>query len=159
MPEIQKSSSVNTDKNGISVNNSEPKLATNSNPSGLPISGWNHYGNYFYSTKIALYTVAAVTATITIIVSRSVELVKDAAAFVGGITSFVGYVLDKEIPEIWYTDKVYYKTVVPNNPNQFRMKVAEKITHTFYEDSARTKHMKGSPITSEFWLRGYESER
>lgn len=135
----------------------ESSLATlASNPSGLPISDWHHYGNFFYSTKIAKYTIAAVAVTITGIVSVLKILSPGAKATINSTTTLVAFIVDDRIGDIWYTDKVYYKTVVPPDPNMFRMKVAEKTIHTFYSDSGRTQHMKGSPITTEHWLRGYD---
>ena len=125
------------------------------NPSGLPISAWNHYGNFFYNTKIAKYTISYVTNIVVGLVGYS-ALGLAGAIVVSSTTELVAEIVKDKIPDIWYTDKVYYKTVVPPNPNMFRMKVAEKTTHTFYSDSGKTKHRKGSPITSEVWLDGYK---
>ncbi|WP_411349024.1 hypothetical protein [Paenibacillus sp. WLX2291] len=139
-----------------SVPTSNQTLTTNaSNPSGLPISAWQHQGNFFYTTTIAIHTINAVNIAIGYIVNTSGEIGKKATAKITGIAALVTYIVNNGIPKIWYTDKVYYKTVLPADPNQFRMKVAEKRIHTFYEDADRTKNMKGSPVTSEFWLEGY----
>jgi hypothetical protein len=120
-----------------------------------PISDWYHYGNFFYSTKITKYTIAAVSAAITGIVSAS-TLGAGTIATITAINTLTSYIIGDQIGDIWYTDKVYYKTLVPPDPIIFRIKVAEKTTHTFYSDSSRTQHMKGSPIESEFWLKGYQ---
>lgn len=76
--------------------------------------------------------------------------------FGGGECWLIAYIVDDQIEDIWYTDFVYYKTLLPPDPKMFRMKVAEKTVHYFYSDSNRDNLMKGSPITSEFWLDGYK---
>lgn len=151
-PDISEAKSfeiVNEPVGSIANQNSASISANN-----LPVSDWYHYGNFFYSTKIVKYTVAAVAAIIAGIVGSS-SLGPAAAAWIGSSTALIAYIIDDQIEDIWYTDKVYYKTVIPPDPDMFRMKVAEKTTHTFYSDSGRTQHMQGSPIESEFWLEGY----
>ncbi|WP_017814247.1 hypothetical protein [Paenibacillus shenyangensis] len=138
-------SAISTETNTLSVNN----------PSGLPISDWQHQGNFFYTTTVPIHTVNAVNILVGYIVNKTDGLGKKATARITSTLAIVTYIVNNFIPKIWYTDKVYYKTVVPNDPNKFKMKVAEKRIHTFYEDAGRTKNMQGSPVTSETWLEGY----
>lgn len=125
------------------------------NSSNLPISDWQYYGTFKYSTTIVKYTIVAVTAIIAGIVSTATTLGAGTQATISGTTTLVSYIVNDQVPKIYYTNKVYYKTVVPPNPNQLRIKVAEKTTHTFYSDETRTKQLPGSPITSNFHLEGY----
>lgn len=125
------------------------------NSSNLPISDWQYYGTFKYSTDIVKYTIVAVSVIIAGIVSTATTLGAGTQATISGINTLVTYIVNDQVPKIYYTNKVYYKTVVPPNPNQLRMKVAEKTTHTFYSDETRTKQLPGSPITSNFHLEGY----
>ncbi|MEK4366295.1 hypothetical protein MKX68_27980 [Paenibacillus sp. FSL M8-0212] len=145
---------------GVEILDNQPQermsiTAAADNPSGLPISDWNHYGNFFYNTKVTKYTISFVTNIVVGLVSYS-TLGIGGVVVTTAVTNLVSEIVKDNIPDLWYTDKVYYKTVVPPEPGMFRMKVAEKTIHTFYSDSARTKHVKGSPITTEVWLRGYK---
>lgn len=136
-------------KDSYSVN----ELSINS--SNLPISDWQYYGTFKYSTTIVKYTIVAVAAIISGIVATATTLGTGTQAAISSTTAVVSYIVNDQVPKIYYTNKVYYKTVVPPNPNQLRMKVAEKTTHTFYSDEARTKQLPGSPVTSNFHLEGY----
>ncbi|EJW19479.1 hypothetical protein M5X00_19045 [Paenibacillus alvei] len=137
------------------ANTFSPELNTLGDRGDYPISSWTHYGTFNYSTKIKKYTVAAVTAVISGIVGAS-TMGAGAAATISSTTGLIAYIVDDQIEDIWYTDFVYYKTLLPPDPKMFRMKVAEKTVHYFYSDSNRDNLMKGSPITSEFWLDGYK---
>lgn len=137
------------------ANTFSPELNTLGDRGDYPISSWTHYGTFNYSTKIKKYTVAAVTAVISGIVGAS-TMGAGAAATISSTTGLIAYIVDNQIEDIWYTDFVYYKTLLPPDPKMFRMKVAEKTVHYFYSDSNRDNLMKGSPITSEFWLDGYK---
>lgn len=121
----------------------------------LPTTNWIFYGVFYSSTRIYAYTITAVSSIILGIVSASTFGVGTAIA-ISTTTRLVAQIVTDQIPNIYYKDYVYYKTVIPPEPGQYAMKVAEENTRCFFSDSARTQQLEGSPVTTDTYLRGYE---
>lgn len=102
---------------------------------GMPVSAWIYYGTYRNSTKIAHYTVTAVTQ---VLAALSGYLGVPGAVVVSAITGVVSEIVKDNIPHIWWTDSVYHKTCIPPDPNMFRKFVAERTYRDVYSNSART---------------------
>lgn len=115
----------------------------------MPVTPWVYWGQSKTSTNITRYTIAAIGALITGIVSAS-SLGTAATITYTVINAIVQKICDDCIPKVWYTDDVYYKYIQsPTHTNR----VAELTYHAFYSDSNRTANIGYS--TSKVWLNGY----
>ena len=86
------------------------RVILNSTYDGLPVTPWVYWGQSKTSTNITRYTIAAVGALITGIVSAS-SLGTAATITYTVIDAIVQKICDDCIPKVWYTDDVYNKYI------------------------------------------------
>lgn len=131
---------------------SDSPISLNSSYNGSPVTDWQYWGTFNYSTRIVKFTVAAITSIIINIVSNSAF--PGSAVIVSGIVStIVVPIVENSIPTVYYTVTTYFKDVIPEQ-GTFQMHVAEKNIYKYYSDSNRTKKI-GDTITTFNCLDGY----
>ena len=132
----------------------EQQILPRASYNGMDVSNWIHSETVKSSSDIYIYTFASILALVGNIISYT-SLGVGTKVIVGATTNIASFYLGKSVPTIYYTRYTYYKTVLPDDPDLFRMKVAERNVYRFYEDKGRTKECK-EHIETEGYLRGYE---
>lgn len=138
-----------------SLSNEKPGIYTMDSYDGMKVSGWKYYGTFKYSTKFKKYTVTAVGAAVGAVIGTS-SLGVGAAVAASVSAQLIQQIINEHIKVLYYTDKVYYKTVIPPKKWMVKQKVAEKDIFYMYKNSTRTKSVKGSPKTVYHYKKGYK---
>lgn len=104
---------------------------------GMSVSNWIFYDEYKDITNIKRYTVALVIS----VIGAAVGVLSGSAwvsIMSAGITNVAEIIVEEKIPKVYYKCNCYYKTVLPSDPDMFRMKIAEQDYYVYYSDSSRS---------------------
>lgn len=103
---------------------------------GMPVSNWIYYSVFYGSNNFTRYTVSAVVGVLTLAATSYFGIVGRYVAT--GVSSIASLIVSDNLSRVYWRDSCYYKTVIPDDPNQFRRKVAEYNYFIYYTDSSRT---------------------
>lgn len=107
---------------------------------GMSVSSWQYYGIFNDFKNITKYTVAVVIDLIGFAVCNVAAATWVKAVSIG-VETVAQMVVSDKISKVYYKCTSYYKTVLPSNPDMFRMKIAEQNYYVYYTDSNRTQRI------------------
>lgn len=117
------------------------------------ITGWQHYSTTKGSNKFAKKTASVIAAGLGAAIGATVPG-KVVSAFVGGSLSAIAAEIVNSNIDVVYNTQVSYRRWEKFKIGHPRA-IGEKVTTTFYKDSARKKQIK-SPVTKVFYVERYK---
>lgn len=138
-------------------NQSNGGLNSMSGPSwnGLPVdTTWHYYGTFNGDNNIVRYTSSAVLAILATIAASMLGIAGQCV--VAGVSAIASIIIDDAIEQIWWTDYVYYQTVIPPEDWMLRRKVAEKSSTYVYSSSSKSSSDLIGNYTYTYYEDGYE---